>query len=175
MKTGSSSLPLLPIFLGVCALCALLVGVKALSAAHLQVQTRLTELREQSAAHTRWLEEKELWEARAAWMARNPAPAQDSESASSALLTSMQASLNNAGIKIFEQGFSPTTRAGRYNAVGVRLKVGASFDTFAKWLIGLQQAQSYLGVEKISIKADGLPPQIVCDMEVKQYLLPPTP
>ena len=171
----SSGLPLLPIFVGVCAVCALLVGFKALGSAHRHVQTRLTELREQSAAHTRWLEEKELWESRAAWMAKNPAPSQDTESAASALLTSMQSSLNAAGIKIFEQGFSPSTRAGRYNAVGVRLKVGASFDTFAKWLIGLQQAPAYLGVEKITIKADGAPPQVVCDFEVKQYLLPTTP
>ncbi len=169
-KLASNERRLLAIFLAACAVCGGLLGAKTLSSAHKNMQARLAELRDVSAANERWLSEKETWEARARWMEKFPAPSVEPELAASKLLSSLQGSLGAVGATIIEQGFSPAVNAGNFEVVPVRLKISASFGAFAKWLLDLQQAQSYLGIKKLSIKSDGEPSQIVCEMEITQYL-----
>lgn len=169
-KLASNEKRLLVIFLAACAICGGTLGAKALSSAHKNMQARLAELRELSAVNERWLAEKDTWEARARWMEKFPAPAIEPELAASKLLSNLQSSLGAVGATIVEQGFSPAVRAGNFQVVPVRLKISASFGSFAKWLLDLQQAQSYLGIKKLSIKSDGEPSQIICEVEITQYL-----
>jgi len=169
-KLTSSEQRLLILFLTACGLCAAVFAFKLLGNAHRSMQARLVELRELSAANARWLAEKETWEARAKWMEKYPAPNLPPEEAASKLLSRLQSSLSAVGATIVEQGFSPAVRAGNFQAVPVKLKISASFPAFAKWLLELQQAQSYLGVRKVSLKSDTEPAQIVCEMEITQFL-----
>ncbi len=161
---------LLLIFLSAVAACLCMLGAKFLHDAHLAMQTQLTDLREQTSINAAWLAEKPTWEAKAKWMTAHPPLDTPVETAASTLLTNLQASLSSTGLKIIEQGFSPVGQEGPYHTVTVQLKVSGPFGDLAKWLYAVQKPASYFAIKKISIKSDGEPPQVACDMEITEYL-----
>jgi len=161
---------LLLIFLSAVAICLCMLGAKFVRDKHLAMQAELADLREQSSINMAWLAEKPDWETKAKWMADHRLPDAPVETAASTLLSNLQTSLSTTGLKITEQGFSPIGQEGPYHTVTVQLKLSGPFGDLAKWLFNVQKSSSYFAIKKISIKSDGEPPQVACDMEITEYL-----
>ncbi len=119
-----------------------------------------------------WIEEKELWESRAKWIADNQPRRPESGDPSSNLLEEIQRTAREHQLQILEQSLQDPVKKPSVFEVAIRLKVGGSFENIVLWLASLQKPAAFLAVPSFTLKSDKEPPNVICDLLIARWHAP---
>lgn len=145
------------------------------------LRERVGELREERAEADMWLKEKETWQARKQWLEKTQSVLASPSVESAQLLETLSTSAARHSITIVEQGFSEPEGSNGPNGAGtvkphdeidVKLKVSGPMEAVTRWLAEIQQPEKLQGVNSLSMKVEGDPSKIVCELTVARYYAP---
>lgn len=106
------------------------------------------------------------------WIRGNPPPAFQSQRAAEDLLQSVRAIADRSGLQIVQENLTKAGEGGVRPFVGMQAKIVGPFDGVARLLFDLQSPTAWRAIDKLMIKSDREPPNVVVDMQVRQYYRP---
>lgn len=109
------------------------------------------------------------------WIQAHPSQTNTAEEASTGLLQMTRSAAEEAGLKIIEENLLPAAATATGNAASLQAKLSGPFSGVAKFLFAIQSPTAWRSVPKLTIRSDTEPPNVLVDMEVRQYYLLPTP
>ena len=173
-KPAKNELRLLVIFGAAVFLALNLFGVRAwmdrreaIAASIAQTRTSLEEAKS-------WIIAAESIQAAHEWMKEHAAPVNSGDGASTALLNSVRAEAEKAGIKVVEETLMPSAPGSVGNSALLQTKLSGPFSGVARFLFELQSPIAWRAVTKMTIRSDSEPPNVVMEMEIRQYYVPPS-
>jgi hypothetical protein len=122
-----------------------------------------------------WISASEALQPAREWMEQNPAPASSGERASTDLLNTVRALAEKSDLKLMEETLLPNESGADSNAAILQTKLSGPFSGVAKFLFELQTPTSWRAVDKMMIRSDNEPPNVIVDMVVRQYYRAPSP
>lgn len=122
------------------------------------------------AEYTGLVSASEAIDSASAWIAANPPPAMSATEASTALLGEVRSSAEKTGLAIVEESLLPGETGAEKSAV-LQTKVGGPFGGFAAFLFGLQSSKAWRSIDRISIRSDKEPPNVIAEMVVRQHYI----
>jgi len=134
----------------------------------------LSQTRDELLEARGWIEQREVWNPRAAWLQENfrPAPA---ENPAPALQKAAQTAAQKAGLKIDEQNLRPP-RTGTWSLLYAnKMRLSGSLEQFLQWLLAVYQPGQGIAVTALSLKIGAEPPKMVGEAEVGQFFKPNNP
>jgi hypothetical protein len=102
------------------------------------------------------------------WIASNPPPIFSADEANTKLLGEVRASADSAGLAIVEESIMSTDSDLAAAAV-LQTKVGGPFAGVAAFLFGLQSPTAWRSIDRISIRSDKEPPNVIAEIVVRQH------
>ena len=141
---------------------------------------RLSLGRDLEAAHGR-IAESRMWLDGASgiasshdWIKAHPPQTKTAAQSSSELLQAMRSAAEEAGLKITDENLLPAAAPAAGNAASLQAKLSGPFSGVTKFLFAVQNPTAWRSVPKLTIRSDTEPPNVLVDMEVRQYYLPAT-
>ena len=163
------------ILCGVLFIALNLLGLRAF------LQARSRELQAIVAARNDLAADRSLLEVGAAlrpamkWIESHPMPQLAPEEASARLLKSQREEAERAGLKVTEENLLPSQDVEQGSTVAVAAKLSGPFDGVVRFLFALQTPTEWRSVEKLTLRSDAQPPNVVADLELRQYFQPKAP
>jgi hypothetical protein len=108
------------------------------------------------------------------WITAHPMPRMAPDDASAQLLKLERDEAEKAGLKIAEENILPSQETPYGPTVAVSVKLTGPFEGVVRMLFALQSPTAWRTLEKLALKSDTQPPNVVVDLEIHQYFLPPT-
>jgi hypothetical protein len=100
------------------------------------------------------------------WLAANPPPVVSADEANTRLLGEVRSSAESAGLTIVEETLMPAEGG---QAAVLQTKVGGPFAGFATFLFGLQSPGAWKSIDRILIRSDKEPPNVIAEIVVRQH------
>lgn len=155
------------------------IGLHMLMGQRARLMARFSTLQTQAREAKTWLDEKDLWFRRAAWLDENQ-PADDPHSTDDEheFYSNLEKSAAKYGVKIVKREFIPpdpdvsSAEAARkaYDEFAVQLTVSGSMEALVKWLADLQQPTHFRAIKRVAFQLD---PQdatkLLCDIIVARW------
>ena len=173
-KPAKNELRLLVIFGAAVFLALNLFGVRAWMLRKQSIAANMAQTRAALAEAKSWMIAAESIQVAHEWMKEHPAPVNTGDGASTALLNSVRAEAEKAGIKVVEETLMSSVTGGAGNSALLQTKLSGPFAGVARFLFELQSPIAWRAVTKMTIRSDSEPPNVVMDMEIRQYYVPPT-
>ena len=173
-KPAKNELRLLVIFGAAVFLALNLFGVRAWMLRKQSIAANMAQTRAALAEAKSWMIAAESIQVAHEWMKEHPAPVNTGDGASTALLNSVRAEAEKAGIKVVEETLMSSVTGGAGNSALLQTKLSGPFAGVARFLFELQSPIAWRAVSKMTIRSDSEPPNVVMDMEIRQYYVPPT-
>ncbi len=173
-KPAKSELRLLVIFGAAVFLALNLFGVRAWMARKQSITSSIADTRTALEAAKSWMMAAESIKSAQGWMKEHPAPVMTGEGASTALLNAVRAEAEKAGIKVVEETLLQASPGSEGSSALLQTKLSGPFAGVARFLFELQSPSAWRAVSKMTIRSDAEPPNVVMDMEIRQYYVPPT-
>jgi len=146
-----------------------------LLAARVWMQKRGDVLRQTSASQAS-LQESQGWIEGAAaigsardWISANPPPTDTAEQASTSLLQVVRTAAEETGLKVIEENLLPAPGVDAGTATALQTKVSGPVPGVTKFLFALQSPTSWRSITRMIIQSEAEPPNVVVDMEIRQY------
>ena len=149
-----------------------MLGLRAFLQARTKVQQAIVAAKAELASDHSWLELAETLHPAMAWMDSHPMPRMAPDDASSQLLKTEREAAEKAGLKVTEENLLPPQDAPQSSAVGVEAKLSGPFEGIVRMLFALQTPSGWRSVEKLTLRSDAQPPNVVADLELRQYFRP---
>ena len=108
------------------------------------------------------------------WMLAHPPQPSTPDQTSTALLNILRTSAEEAGLKVIEENLLPAADVTKGNTVALHAKLSGPFSGVTKLLFALQSPTAWRSIPKLIIRSDAEPPNVLVDMEVRQYYLSPS-
>ena len=173
-KPAKSELRLLVIFGAAVFLALNLFGVRAWMARKQAIASNIAQTHTALEEAKSWIIAAESIQSAQVWMREHPAPVNTSDGASTSLLNAVRAEAEKAGIKVVEETLMPPVTGSAGNAALLQTKLSGPFAGVARFLFELQSPVAWRAVSKMTIRSDSEPPNVVMDMEIRQYYVPPS-
>ncbi len=109
------------------------------------------------------------------WMEQNPPPSSTGEKASTDLLNTVRALAEKSDLKLVEETLLPNEAAPSGESAILQTKLTGPFSGVARFLFELQTPVAWRAVDKMAIRSDTEPPNVIVDLVVRQYYRAPTP
>lgn len=106
------------------------------------------------------------------WIAANPPPTDTAEQASTSLLTVVRSAADASALKVVEENLLPAPSVGTGSSAALQTKVTGPFAGATKFLYSVQDPKAWRAITKIIVRSEAEPPNVVVDMEIRQYYLP---
>lgn len=165
------------LFLVLCAAVFLalnLLGLRSFLNVRKEVLRETAAIRSKLQEDKGWVQVGETLRAGDSWIEAHAMPQLPPDDANAQLLKSERDEAEKAGMKITEENLLPT-QEGRYGSTaGVSMKLTGPFAGIVRLLFALQTPGSWRTVEKLTLRSDAQPPNVVADLEVRQHFLPGT-
>jgi len=107
-----------------------------------------------------------------AWINSHPMPHFLPDEASAQLLKSERDEAEKAGLKVAEENLLPSQETPYGQTVAVSVKLTGPFEGVVRMLFALQSPTAWRTIEKLALKSDAQPPNVVADLELHQYFQP---
>lgn len=173
-KPAKSELRLLVIFGAAVFLALNLFGVRAWMGRKQSIAANIAETRTALEEAKSWMMAADSIKSAQSWMKEHPAPVMTGEAASTALLNAVRAEAEKAGIKVVEETLLQASPGSQGSSALLQTKLSGPFAGVARFLFELQSPIAWRAVSKMTIRSDAEPPNVVMDMEIRQYYIPPT-
>ena len=105
------------------------------------------------------------------WIAAHPMPHIAPDDASAQLLKLEREEAEKAGLKVTEENLLPSQDTPYGRTVAVSVKLTGPFEGVVRMLFALQSPTAWRTLEKLALKSDAQPPNVVADLELHQYFL----
>ena len=171
--------------LGFCLLSIFLVAnlfaARAVTRALGGSKKRITELKTELAENRMWLEEKELWERRRAWLEENlPASLVQQRisvgNAQGDLMQTLQNDVLERRLEMERQTLVEPQSNAFYDEVAVTFRVEGDAAEVNRWLATLQAPEKFQVIKNFQLELDGrsreVEPQAECDITVARWFAP---
>lgn len=144
-------------------------GFRAFLQARSGIHKAVLSSKEELAADRRWVEVAETLAAARSWIDAHPMENMPPDEASAALLKSEREEAEKAGLRIVEENLLPVEEGPYGSTAAVSAKLSGPFQGVVKMLFALQTPAAWLSVEKLTLRSDAEPPNVVAEMELKRY------
>ena len=138
------------------------------------VLAQITSARGEVAEGRSWIEVAETLQSAQRWMKKNPPQANTGEHASAELLQLVRTSTEANGLKIVEETLLPASEAMAGQAAALEFNVSGPFPGVAKLLFALQSPAAWRAVDKLVVRSETEPPNVLVDIKIRQYYQAPT-
>ena len=128
--------------------------------------------RSQLAEGQGWIEGASAIGSASEWMQSHPPQQATADQASTGLLKIFRTSAEEAGLKVMEENLLPAAEVTAGNAAALQAKLSGPFAGVTKFLFAQQSPTAWRSVPKLIIRSDSEPPNVLVDMEIRQYYLP---
>jgi hypothetical protein len=78
-----------------------------------------------------------------------------------------------AGLKITEENLLPAQDSDQGNSAAVSVKLTGPFEGVVKMLFAMQSPTAWRTLDKLTLKSDAQPPNVIAEMEIRQYFQVP--
>jgi len=119
-----------------------------------------------------WIEGASAIGSARAWMEAHPPSPLTADQSSTGLLKSFRDAAEEAGLKVAEENLLPAADVNTGNAAALQAKLSGPFAGVTKFLFSLQSPTAWRSVPRLIVRSDAEPPNVLVDMEVRQYYLP---
>ncbi len=106
------------------------------------------------------------------WIASHPMPEIDAEDASARLLRIERDEAEKAGLKVTSENLLPPQEGPWGSSVSVTATIAGPFQGVVKMLFALQSPEAWRTMEKLALRSDTEPPNVVAELEIRQYFRP---
>ena len=153
------------VLLNVVGLQAFLNRQRTLQSSIVRLQGELTEGRA-------ILEEKTVWQERAAWLdAKQPGDDTTTTDDDAKFYEFVENSAKNAGLTYTRRDAGQRPSDSAYAEVVDSSQVKGKMEALVKWLNELQQPEAFRAIKQISVKS-GEPPEVIAEVEVARWYRP---
>jgi hypothetical protein len=120
-----------------------------------------------------WISAAEALQPASDWIEKNPAPENTGEQASTSLLNAVRSLSEISNLKLIEETLLPAESTPGGQAALLQVKLSGPFSGVATLLFELQTPSAWRAVDKLMIRSDNEPPNVIVDLLVRQYYRPP--
>jgi hypothetical protein len=156
-------------------LCGAVLLALSMILLHTYLDARGRLLKERTAALGELAEDRS-WMVRAsvlrpaqAWITSHPMQRLTPDEASSDLLKTERAEAEKAGLKVTEENLLPVEEGADASTAAVAAKLSGPFDGVVRFLFAIQTPSALRTINKLSVRSDTQPPNVLVDLEVRQY------
>ena len=146
-----------------------MVGLRAFLQARNGLQRAILAAKAELVEDQGWIQTEELLRPARRWMEAHPMPELPDEEASARLLEVIRGAAEKTDLKITEENLLPPQRGPQGSTVAVSAKVSGRFDGVVRMLFALQNPEAWRSVEKLALRSDAEPPNVIADLELRQY------
>ena len=176
MRTLAPSEKNLILILGGAVFIALnMMGFHAFLQTKAGVQKAMVKSKSELASDRSWVNVGSALKPADTWITTHPMPRMAPDDASAQLLKVERDEAEKSGLKITEENLLPTQETPYGPTVAVSVKLSGPFEGVVKLLFALQSPTAWRTIEKLALKSDAQPPNVVADLELHQYFQPLTP
>lgn len=168
-KLAKSETRLLLIFGAAVFLAVNLFAVRAWLNHRSGVLAAISETRSELSSSRSWIIAAEALEPASEWMQRHPSPIEKPDAVNTGLLNTVRNMAEKSGLKIAEETLLPGEEADGARAAVLQTKITGPFSGVATFLFEIQNPTSWRSVEKMMIRSDNEPPNVVVEMEIRQF------
>ena len=149
-----------------------MLGLRSLLQARTKVQQAMIAAKTELASDHNWLNLATTLQPAMNWVASHPMPEMQSDEASARLLKLEQNEAEKAGLKVMEENLLPTQDIPDGSSVGVSVKLSGPFAGVVRYLFALQTPTEWRSLDKLALRSDAQPPNVVAELELRQYFHP---
>lgn len=135
---------------------------------------KISETRAAIATGESWINAAEALQPAREWIGRNPAPSATGDQASTNLLNTFRNLAEKSNLKLLEETLLPPENSQSGQSAVLQVKLGGPFPSVASLLFELQDPKAWRAVDKMMIRSDNEPPNVIVDLVVRQYYRVPT-
>lgn len=172
-KLAKSETRLLLIFGAAVFLAVNLFAVRAWLNHRAGVLAAISEARSAISTSRSWITAAEALEPAREWMQQHPSPVEKQDAANTGLLNTVRNMAEKSGLKIAEETLLPGEEADGARAAILQTKITGAFSGVATFLFDIQNPTSWRSVEKMMIRSDNEPPNVIMEIQIQQYFCPP--
>lgn len=171
-KLATNERRLLIFFCAAIFLALNLLAARAWMSWRASVVSELGATRSKIAEGKVWIEGAEAIGSAREWMQAHPPQQATADEASTGLLKLFRSSAEEAGLKVMEENLLPAAEIPAGHAAALQAKLSGPFAGVTKFLFAQQSPTAWRSIPKLIIRSDTEPPNVLVDMEVRQYYLP---
>jgi hypothetical protein len=134
----------------------------------------ITQTRSAIAAGESWISAAEALQPARDWIEQNPAPAATGDQASTSLLNTVRELAEKSNLKLVEETLLPPEDTAAGPSAILQVKLAGPFAGVAALLFELQNPQAWRAVDKMMIRSDNEPPNVIMDLVIRQYYRAPS-
>jgi hypothetical protein len=168
-KLAKSETRLLLIFGSAVFLAVNLFAVRAWLNHRSSVLVAISDTRTALSTSRSWITAAEVLEPARDWMQQHPSPLEKPDAVNTGLLNTVRTIAEKSGLKIAEETLLPGEETDGVRAAVLQTKITGPFSGVATFLFDVQNPTSWRSVEKLMIRSDNEPPNVIVEMEVRQY------
>jgi hypothetical protein len=126
------------------------------------------------ATGTSWITAAEALQPAREWIEKNPAPTGTGDQASTNLLNTVRSLAEKSNLKLPEETFLPSDNSPTGESAILQVKLTGPFSGVASFLYELQNPTAWRAIDKMMIRSDNEPPNVIVDLVVRQYYRAPS-
>jgi len=160
---------LLTLFCGALFIMANLIGVKYGLRARAKLSRETEALESRVAEDRSWMILAEDFVEARQWLTAHPPPPLVADAASTELIRVVRGATEAQGLTMTEESLLPPSAAAGYPNVNLQCKLSGAFPGLVHLLFDLQKPGAWRSVEKLNVKSDATPPNVLVEMQIRQY------
>ena len=163
---------LLLILLGVVFIALNMVGLHSFFQAKANLQRTIQKAKSQLASELAWLTIADGLQPAEQWITSHPMQEISTDDASAELLKVEREEAEKAGLKVTEENLLPAQDSSQGKSVSLEAKFSGPFEGMVRMLFALQSPTAWRSIEKVVVKSDAQPPNVIVELVLKQYFRP---
>ncbi|MDI1312712.1 GspMb/PilO family protein [Prosthecobacter sp.] len=169
--------------LGALLLMATFIMLKQFLDRRTAVLARITSLENEKKENGHWMDDREFWDKRSAWMEQNMPTTESLGTAQAKLLEEIQNVALDYQLQVQKQQLLPDaadskSNASVYREVAVEVRLRGDQTTMLGWLASLQSPEKFQAIKQLELeidtKAKEKTPQTLCNLVLARWFKPET-
>ncbi|HEX8371359.1 MAG TPA: hypothetical protein VF585_01145 [Chthoniobacterales bacterium] len=119
-----------------------------------------------------WLEQKDKWLTRKAWLEKPQPRSTQPQAAQTTFFEELQRSARSRNLAIEEQTFGEVAENKYFQSISVRMKLTGTLENTTRWLASLQSPELFQAITSYTLKSEKDPPNVNLELEIAKYYLP---
>jgi hypothetical protein len=146
-----------------------MIGLHAYLRTREALQHASSAARAELASGQSWLETAEILRPAQTWITSHPMHQLSADDASADLLKTERSEADKAGLKVTEENLLPAEEGAYGSTVVVAAKLSGPFEGVVRFLFSLQTSSAWRSIDKLTLRSDTQPPNVLVDLELRQY------
>lgn len=173
-KLAKSELRLLIIFGAAVFLALNLFAIRLWMQNRSALLANISETRSAIATGESWINAADALKPAREWIDKNPSPVSTGDQASTGLLNAVRRLAEKSNLKLVEETLLPSEDTAAGHSAMLQVKLAGPFSGVASLLFELQSPNAWRAVDKMMVRSDNEPPNVIVDLLVRQYYRPPS-